>query len=284
MKRNTFLGLAATALAMMASGAVLAAPTIYGNSASGAPNPIHILDGATGIESQRFAGNPGGNGRGIVVVGNIIYYTVTNDAHIYLMDRTTGLTTGSILTQNASMSTLAYDGTNFWTADYAGTNRAFLIDINTGLNIRTINLANAQNFMDGLEYFNGNLIGNRCDACGIYDIYDLNGNVLTAGFINTGKRSTGIAFDGTDFWVSNIFESTIGRYNGTTGALIQTISIVGGSGTCGGNPYFCIEDLSVDYSTRPDTGGGNVPEPGTLALFGLGLIGAAVKRRRKLAA
>lgn len=274
---KTRLALAMLATACFAGNA--SAYTIYGNSASFGNNPIHLIDSTTGAEQQRFTGQSSGNGRGIVTVGNTLYYTVVSDPHIFIMDKTTGLTTGSILTQNASMSTIAWDGTYFWTADYSGTNRAFQIDPATGNNIKTITLGNASNYMDGLEYFNGKLIGNRCDACGVYDIYDLNGNLLTANFITAPSNATGIAFDGTDFLVSNIFNSSIGIYDGTTGALKSTLNLTSNGGS------FLIEDLSVDYAARQDTGGGSngVPEPASLMLMGAGLAALTVTRRRKQA-
>jgi glutamine cyclotransferase len=260
--------------------------TIYGNSASFGNNPLHFIDSNTGVEQQRFTGQPSGNGRGVVTVGNKIYYTVVNDPKIYIMDKTTGLTTGSILTQNQSMSTLAWDGKYFWTADYSGTNRAFQIDPVTGNNIKTINLANASNFMDGLEYFNGKLIGNRCDGafggnCGIYDVYDLNGNLLQSAFITStapSQKSTGIAFDGTNFLLSNINNNSIGLYDGSSGAFIKNINLTSQQGS------FLIEDISVDYADRPDTGGGgeNVPEPTTmLGLLAFGSLGASSLKRKE---
>lgn len=278
-----FIGtLSAALLAAGAGNAV--AYTIYGNSASFGNNPIHYIDSATGVEQQRFTGQPSGNGRGVVTIGDSVFYTVVGDPTIYEIDRVTGTPIGSLLTQNQSMSTIAWDGTHFWTADYSGTNQAFRIDPVTGLNVATISLANAQNFMDGLEYFNGKLIGNRCDACGIYDIYDLSGNVLTANFITAPSSATGIAYDGINFLVSNIFSSSIGVYDGVTGLLLNTINLTGNFGS------FLIEDLSVDYAARPDTcqpgdpGCGEpneIPEPATLMLFGAGLAGAAMVRRRK---
>jgi glutamine cyclotransferase len=257
-------------------------PTLYGNSASFSNNPIHQIDKATGVEFQRNVGQPNGNGRGVVTIGNNIYYTVVSDPHIYTMDKLSGLTTGSLLTQNASMSTLAWDGSNFWTADYSGTNQAFVIDPVTGMNIKTITLTGAQNNMDGLEYFNGMLIGNRCDACNVYDIWDLDGNVLHFAFITAPSSATGIAYDGTNFYVSNIFDSSVGVYDYTTGNLLNTINLTSQDGA------FLIEDLSFDYAARSDTGGpGAVPEPSTWALMilGFGFIGGAMrsaKRRRKL--
>lgn len=282
MKLGLIGALSAALLTVGAQSA--SAYVIYGNSASGGNNPIHYIDSATGIESQRFIGQASGNGRGVVTIGDTLYYTVTNDPHIYKIDRATGTPLGSILTQNASMSTIAWDGTHFWTADYSGTKNAFRIDPTTGLNVATIALANAQNFMDGLEYFNGKLIGNRCDACGIYDIYDLSGNVLTANFITvSGGVGTGIAYDGTNFLVSNLYNPSIGVYDGVTGLLLNTINLTG-------QGSFLIEDLSVDYAARNDTcqpgdpGCGEpneIPEPATLMLFGAGLAGAAMVRRRK---
>lgn len=265
---------------LLASAAVALAPTsasavtLYGNSAG--TNAIHLIDPLTGIEFARYTPNSG-NGRGIVTVGNTIYYTVVDDPHIYMLDANTGTPTGSITTQNASMSTLAWDGAHFWTADYSGTNRAFEIDPVTGQNIKTITLANATGDMDGLEYFDGKLIGNRCDACGTYDIYDLDGNVLTSAFITAPSSATGIAYDGTNFLVSNIFNSSIGVYSGTTGQLLNTVNLTSQFGG------FLIEDLSVDYAQRVDTGGGGgVPEPTTWAmmLLGFGAIGVTFRKRK----
>lgn len=254
------------------------AATLYGNSAIFGANPIHIIDSNTGVESTRYYGNPGGNGRGMVVVGDTMYYTVTDDSKIYKMDLNTGATTGFIQTTNASMSTIAWDGSSFWTSDYSGTNEAYQINANTGVNIKTINLSLASTNMDGMEWFNGKLIANREDAGFVYDIYDLDGNVIQANFINTGTtRTTGIAYDGTDFWVSAIFDHSILRYNGSTGAYIGSISLT----ASGQDSYFLIEDLSVDYSQRPDTGGPVVPEPTTILLFGLGLLGLTGINRRK---
>lgn len=272
------IGFAVTSLVFGLVGTSSAqAINLYGNSASSGNNPISVIDSTNGQETARFIGQPSGNGRGIVTVGDTIYYTVTDDSKIYKKDLATGNAIGSIQTSNTSMATLAWDGTNFWTADYSGTNRAFQIDIN-GKNIKTITLANARRNMDGLEYFNGKLIGNRADAEGVYDIYDLNGNVLQASFIDTKTSSTGIAYDGTDFYVSNIFASSVGIYDGITGNFKSTLAL---KPKTAGNS-FLIEDLSFDYAARVDTGtpptGTSVPEPFTIVGT---LIGATVAFRTR---
>lgn len=276
MNLAKILGVAA--ITSIAYTARVDAITIYGNSASGGNNPISTINSTTGQETQRFIGQPSGNGRGVVTVGNTIYYTVVGDPNIYKTDLS-GNPIGSILTPNSSMSTIAWDGKYFWTSDYSGTNRAFQIDPTTGLNIKTITLSNAQNFMDGLEYFNGKLISNRCDACGVYDIYDTNGNLLQAAFITAPSNATGIAYDGTDFYVSNIFNSSIGVYDGVLGTLKSTINLT--PKTPGDT--FLIEDLSVDYAQRPDTGGQSVPEPSSVfGLLGLAAWGAMSAFKLKL--
>jgi hypothetical protein len=279
------IGFAVTSIAL---GFLITAPAqaanLYGNSAtSSGSNPISTIDTTTGTETARFVGS--GNGRGVVTVGNTIYYTVTDDSKIYKKDLITGANNGFIQTKNTSMATLAWDGANFWTADYSGTNKAFQIDIN-GNNIKTISLANARQYMDGLEYFNGKLIGNREDGGGIYDVYDLNGNVLQANFLtntsaknNTGVYSTGIAYDGKDFYVSNIKESSVGIYDGTTGLFKSTLAL---TPKVSGNT-FLIEDLSFDYAARQDTGGTQVPEPFTIVGTLLGCAAAfRMKKRLKV--
>lgn len=269
--------LAAAAAAALLLAANASAIPIYGNSASFGNNPLSTIDSTTGAETARFTGQSSGNGRGIVVVGDVMYYTVVNDSHIYEINKNTGAILGSIQTQNASMSTIAFDGTFFYTADYAGSNKAFKIDPVTGLNVQTITLSNAQYYMDGLEFFNNKLIANRCDACGVYDIYDLNGNLLTASFIDTKKDSTGIAFDGVNFLVSDLRNGKIETYDGTTGAFISSLTLT--PKTAGGT--FLIEDLSVDYATRIDIN--PVPEPETYAMMlaGLGLLGFMARRKKR---
>jgi hypothetical protein len=251
-------------------------PVIWGNNAqSPVPATIEQFDQSTGLLNLTHRG-VNGNGRGIVVVGDIVYYTMVSDPVIHMMSASTGADLGGITTTVSSMSTIAWDGSGFWTSDYSGTNRAFKIALDGTLE-KTINLSLASNYMDGMEWFENKLIANRCDACGgLYDIYDLDGNVLTAGFIDTGHSSTGIAYDGTNFFVSYIYENTIGVFD-DTGTWVRDMVLAGGVNSTEGYSSRYLEDLSVDYAGRSDV----VPEPTSVLLIATGLLGIAWVRRRK---
>ena len=232
-------------IAAFLASASLAASTIWKNEAGS--NRIEQIDSVTGVVLKSFT--PGkGNGRGIVVVGNIVYYTVADSNNVFKLDATTGADLGIAFSVAGAtgLSAISYDGTNFWIADYSGTKNAYLTSP-TGVLIRTISLPLCTSFCDGLEFFNGKLISNRGDniSPGQYDIYDLNGNVLTPLFIleNHGVGSRGIAFDGTNFFISS--GTLISTYDGTTGAFLSSIPASTG----------LIEDLSFDFAQRPDTGG-----------------------------
>jgi hypothetical protein len=220
------------------------------------------------------------NGRGVVQVNNTLYVTNADSNDVYKINATTGAGEGvafSVAGTN-SLSTISFDGTNFWVADYSGSNHAYLYSP-TGTLLRTISLSNATNHMDGFLFFNngsgGQLISNRADGCctnpTFYDTYDLNGNAKITPFITANSTSTGIAFDGSNFWASNVYGSSLSEYNGTTGALMSTLTL---QNTLGGN--FLVEGVSVNYTAVL-----RAPEPGTLALLAAGLAGIAFSRRKR---
>ena len=279
MKRNlhNLLVLACIAVSCSATWA----GTIYGNNATGGAPYVYVFDSATGAISNVITNLSGINGRGVVVVNNIMYYTTATTNSVYSYNLTTSTDMGSLFTvPSGALSTMAFDGTNFWIGDYSGTNHAYLYSP-TGTLLNTISLADCTGFCDGLEYFvdgggNARLISNEGDGGtpGIYDVYSTTGALITHDFINTGDASgTGIAYDGTDFYVSNIFQKTITVYD-NTGAFIRTESLTGY-----GDNTPLVEDLSANYALVL-TG---TPEPGTFAMLGAGLLGllGAVKSRKR---
>lgn len=232
-----------------------------------------------------------GNGRALWVHDNIIFHTFTFDPKIYKTSLVNGSNLGFIETPLSSMSTMAYDGTHYYCADYAGQPLVYVINITTGAVVRTIQMKIPKTnpplpyegmYMDGLEYFDGKLIMNRGDTHPIYDIYDLNGNVLVENFIDVRNHnipifepgqfmfSMGVAYDGTNFIVSlyrinagglaggtpadkklyfAIFSGNDGEYIGLAEAKINDCNTQLYNDT-----YHVIEDLSINYDARPDIG------------------------------
>lgn len=269
---------------VLACGIASASPvtTIWGNSAG---DGLYQYDLTTGNLLQSYSPgtifNVSWNGRGVVQVGNTLYLTNADDNNVYKMNATTGASEGIgfSIAGASGLSAIAYDGANFWVADYSGSDKAYLYSP-SGTLIKTISLANCSGYCDGFEFFNGKLIENRFDGGSggpnQYDVYDTSGNVLTSDFFtSTSSASTGIAFDGTDFWTSNIYDGSLSQWDGTTGAFIKNLTLQTPSGS------FEIEDLSVNYAqVIPPT---NVPEPAVPAMFGLGvlLIGLFTGLRRR---
>jgi hypothetical protein len=237
------VALGAVAL-ILGAGVAHAQSFIYGNSAG---DGMYKIDASTGVVAAACSQSKG-NGRGIVVVSNVVYFTVANSGNVYKTNFATCSDDGIAFAVpgSAGLSAIAYDGTNFWVGDYTGSNKAYYVSP-AGALLKTVTLANCTGFCDGLEFYNGKLISNRVDGCcgGTpvpYDVYDTNGNLLTAAFLSVPNLSTGIAFDGTNFFTSDIFNQKLQVYNGTTGAFIKTVTITGMTLS---NQ---IEDLSADYS------------------------------------
>jgi hypothetical protein len=265
---------------------VVSAGNLYFDTA-GTPN-LGTVDPATGAVTDQFtpASAASGNGRGAVVVGDLFYYTLANSGNVYAANRVTHADLGVQFSVAGAtgLSTMAFDVTNFWIGDYSGTNKAYHYTP-TGALLGTITLSNCTEFCDGLEYFldpvSGapRLISNEFDGgfggTNTYDVYDTSGNLITPGFIKTTQApaATGIAYDGTNFWVAGIGDSAFYEYSGTTGAFIQRLPITGGThGTA-------FEDLSADYAVvLPPS---SVPEPATCALIAGGLACLAVMKRRR---
>jgi WD40 repeat protein len=83
--------------------------------------------------------------------------------------------------------------------------------------------------------------------------------------------------NGTSFWTGATGGTAIRQVDLTSGAILQSWNTSGGSGGLFGLAVFG----EIQAGGGGGGGGNNVPEPGTIALLGLGLIALAFTRRRK---
>jgi len=269
-----------------ASTAALADNFIYANNATFGSPYVYQIDKTTGAVTNSYTNLSSNNGRGVVVVGDTMYYTTANSNAVYSYTLSTKTDNGPLFTVTGSsaLSTIAYDGTNFWIGDYSGTNHAYLYSP-TGTLLKTVSLSDCSDHCDGLEYFvmggNGYLISNESDeGTGNYDLYDTNGTLITAGYLDVSGHTsgtTGIAFDGTDFFTSNINEGSFNEWS-ESGTFIKTISLTGALADF----PFLVEDLSADYSQVLGPPPTTTPEPSSLVLLGSSLIALAGAARRKM--
>lgn len=216
-----------------------------------------------------------GNGRGVVKVGDILYYTEASSNGVYAYNLKTSADLGTVfrVAGASGLATMAYDGTNFYLGDYSGTNNVYKYSM-TGSLLATLPLSQCTRFCDGLEYAQGHLVSNEKDGAfgppSAYDVYTTGGKLVTGKFINTNFGATGIGFDGTDYWVSDISGGKLFEYD-THGKQVGVTTLQ--------SPTFLVEDLSFDYKTVLAS-----PEPASFILLGSGIaaLGLFVRRRRAL--
>lgn len=256
--------------------------TLYANSAGSDGIQKFNVDVTTGTETQtahytQTQLGEFGNGRGVVVVGNTMYYTYASSGSVFAYDLGTNTNDGVVFSVAGAsgLATAAWDGSELILGDYSGTNQAYFYTP-TGTLTNTVHLNDCTAFCDGLEYANGDLVSNEADGGfgnpSSYDVYSLSGGApITHSLISTSYGATGIAYDGTYYYVSDIFHNAIDVYD-SSGAFQKAITLTNGDQTN------AIEDLSVDYNLVL----GSVPEPSSVLLLATVAVLLAFQLRKKL--
>ena len=124
------------------------------------------------------------NGRGIAVVGTTIYYSNSSEGKVFITDSVSHADMGVAFdTCNIpqigclnGIATIAWDGTDLWITGYNGSNNAYKVKPNGSWDGTVVGFGNGR---DGFEVANNHLVANRGDGVGPYDLYDLNGNLIT---------------------------------------------------------------------------------------------------------
>jgi len=90
--------------------------------------------------------------RGVVQVGNILYYTSAGTNGVYAYNFVTHTDLGTVFTVPGAsgLATMAYDGSHFFIGDYSGTNNVYEYSL-TGTLLATIPLSKCSSYCDGLE-------------------------------------------------------------------------------------------------------------------------------------
>jgi uncharacterized protein (TIGR03437 family) len=242
LKINGIRTLSALAALSVLAVASPAGTTVWAfNSSVGDPH-IQAYDLDTGaavadfVAPHKDANRGRANGRGIAVLGTRIYYSLADTPNVYITDTVTHADLGIAFTTPLSpgINSLAWDGANLWLVASQPQNPAAQDDkvykySPTGALLQTLVLprpANSNLVRDGIEITPAGIVADRNSVP--YDVYDFSGHLIQADLITASFRTTGIAFDGTNYIVSDALNGKLAIFD-QAGNFLRSVALTGAS-------------------------------------------------------
>jgi len=210
------------------------------NASFGNPH-IQAYDLDTGVAVADFvapnkdANRGRANGRGIALVGTTLYYSLADTPNVYKTDTVTHADLGIAFSTPLApgINSLAWDGTNLWLVASQPSDPNIPADDKiykyspTGALLDTLVLtrpANSNLARDGVEITPFGIVADRGSVP--YDLFDFSGHLIQAALITASFRTTGIAFDGTNYIVSDAVNARLAVFD-TAGVFLRSVALSG---------------------------------------------------------
>jgi uncharacterized protein (TIGR03437 family) len=260
------------ALILMAAVSSQAGTTVWGINASFGNPHIQAYDLDTGVAVADFvapnkdANRGRANGRGIAIAGTTLYYSLADTPNVYKTDTVTHSDLGIAFSTPLApgINSLAWDGTNLWLVASQPSDPNIPADDKiykyspAGLLLQTLVLvrpANSNLARDGVEITPFGIVADRGSVP--YDLYDLSGQLKQAALITASFRTTGIAYDGTNYIVSDAVNGRLAVFD-TSGTFLRSVTLSGAVIPNG------IVDLAVIPAAGPQNAGPQFTAAGVL--------------------